>query len=231
MKKIIFTLLMGNFFFFALAQQKTLKTFLGVEYIHNKTITFINGFKDSTDYKRFGLINPVFAHSKMKPSGKRFREWQVSDLTLEKEDDIRLVSSMNPSIPIAGAKKFRTSAAVAYTENFLWSDKDDRFQFWIGAGLQMFVEYNLYRPKTSILFPKCSFCSSLSILAMPRATYKINQKFMLDFHIPLIINKINICRSREENPVISVFNQRKTDFSYIWKPSLSEVRLGLPMYF
>jgi hypothetical protein len=129
MKKIYTTLLLILFFTNAQAQERIVKAFSGMEFTHKNDKCFYSPYNYSTNV-HFGLAKITLAKTKFQ-SKKRFSEWQLSNITLERNQEIRTATNTDIGLTqvVFGEKTSRFGFALAYTYNFLIKEKKKKISF------------------------------------------------------------------------------------------------------
>lgn len=229
------------------AQQKSIRSFLTLDWSKNKTESRSNQplfdtlgnsitksekiTSQSNESINFG--NPCFSVIKLSENGKRLQEIQLSNIKIRKQSSITVVSIVDTDqkIPINGADVFYYSSSIAYLESFKLSKAERKLEFWLGGGLRIFNSYIQNMPKTTLAFPSKSVNVHLALLLVPRITYKFSKNIFLDIHSPLILNDFAYQYLDLKNPVTPVAQQRQNTFKYHYIPKINEIRFGLGVNF
>jgi hypothetical protein len=247
MKKRLLLVILSIQVFVAFAQQKSIRSFLTLEWsktkiekIHNQPIFDTLGqviaeeeslIRQNDEQINFG--SPVFSFAKLSKNGKRLREIQLSNFQIKRRNNSTTVKStiVDINIPLSGSDLFVYSSSVAYLENFNLVKIKENFVFWLGGGLRLYNSYRSNRPKTTLAFPTKILNTNITLLLVPRITYKLSKSIILDIHSPLTINAFDYQYNYMQNPLTPIEQQRQHSFKYHYIPKINEIRLGLGVNF
>jgi hypothetical protein len=235
MKNLILPTLFIFTTFILHAQEKVIKTFLGVEKRHKTYFaTDVSELKNqlgdplhfthkvNSDYTR------SFALTKMSEKNNRFRESIISNFAIENHDNLNINTSNKTGLsqPVSGGNYWYASIAYSFTQNFRLSDEKDKRLFWIGGGFQSYNQFDEYTPSTSLELPFYKIQSKLKLLLVPRMTYRFNQNFLFDIHIPLIMNCLDFEYLKMKNPQALTSFIKNSTLKDMYIPSNNEIRFG-----
>lgn len=226
------------------AQQKSIRSFLALDWSREK-IEYEEYifFRDSIGQQHISFIpilqkeknisfgNAVFSYVKMNKKGKKIKEWQLSNLQIKRYDNIKTTPINKHTYPVDGINTFNASLAIAYFESHLLSDMKNDWQFWLGIGGRYYNAFHKISYKTSIDFPVTFIKANLTMLLVPRITYKIKKNIFLDIHSPLIFNELTYRRANKNNSVSPVPFLHYNIFKYHYIPKINEIRFGLGVNF
>jgi hypothetical protein len=85
-------------------------------------------------------------------------------------------------------------------------------------------------PLTSQRFPLFLYSSHFDLLLLPRFTRKLNERFMLDIHIPIVLQRFSLERRTLRSPALPASEQRKICTQYNWKPIVEQIRIGVGVF-
>ncbi len=230
MKTTITTLLFLFFFVNIQAQERIVKAFTGLKFMlrDDKCFDFLNNYSSE---ERFGLSKILLTKSKFH-SEKHFSEWQLSDITLARKQELRTETNVFTGLTqaIFGERTSKFGFSLAYTSNFLIKEKNKKNQFWLGAGILFSGNYLNVEPLTSQNFPFFQYSSHLDLLVLPRFTRKLNERFMLDIHVPIVMQRLRVDFRTTSNPARPAAEQQSSCSAYDWKPIVEQIRIGVGVF-
>ena len=120
-----------------------------------------------------------------------------------------------------------SSYSVRYELNKTLTNKDKRFGFNLGLGINPYYVHIEYVPKIENAYDLSTKLYGFVLNAVPRATYRLSQRFSMDLNVPLKIYDLRGEKKRIKNPNIPRNQQETTEHSSIFFESAYTVRVGV----
>ena len=176
-------------------------------------------------------LYPSLAYSKLKPNG-HFTETVLTFIQFQYYDDIdaNILTSNNHQllIPNRGEKTLLVKIGLRFDYNIPLFSVEKK-QFYLGFSNEPIFAYGNTLPYTSSSFP-IEFIEVKNIIAvMPRFIKNINKKIFLDFNVPISLFSATFRYENNKNPILPIYQQRKSTFETGFLPANFQFRMGVGM--
>ena len=165
------------------------------------------------------------------PNGN-FQEFELSRLVINNTNSETIIINDSPGKTIQTVSGQRTTnilIAFRYEYDIMFFKKKEEAKLrpYLGFGVNPYFSNSKYRPIVSNLFPinQNNFGVTLSII--PRLNYNLNEKWFVDFNIPINLADINWTFDKVDNPTLTEQQRTTTTIEYSTFPSKFLFRLGL----
>ncbi len=131
-------------------------------------------------------------------------------------------------IPSRGAEILTNHLGLRLERSFpLLSNKNNRFQPVVGLSCDPSVFYQSTTPFTSAAFPTRVFELSNTVAFIPRLTYAVSNRFLIDLNVPISLVKFAFDYRYDSDPRLPTFARETTGFSATLLSKMWAIRLGL----
>jgi hypothetical protein len=209
---------------------KYFKAYSETDYASEKNILSGSG-RTITNQSKYFRIVPSLAFTKIRKYGRLF-EMSFALQKLEFRDDIseNAIDSLKIVEPTRGSKDF--SLAIGSQFEWAWQMLNaQKSQLYLGVSTNPILSYDKSVPYTTANFPFYQYDLTTRFSIVPRWCVQLNDKFLLDFNIPLTFWEVDFKHTYTGNPILPTFvrtrTEAKTDF--VLKPSL-RIGFGVRIY-
>ena len=209
------------------SKDKSLKVYYNGFYNFDKSITTNDNnvtYTNEVSNYDFGGIsfaleidkNSLFSH-----------EIELLPLLLKINEDITYVSADGFDTQISdGSKNTYLKSAVRYQINHSFLD-DNIVTPYLGAAIQLFGDFNKSNPPMSTYYPFSILQAGFTISIVPGLQIDLGEKIAIDIDLPIDLVLLYNTWTYNQNPMIPVENQKKSEFETSFFPKRLNARLGL----
>ncbi len=197
-----------------------------------------------TTTTRKTLLLPSIALTKYRKDGS-FWEFSITDFNFSYDKNQRsvqilfqrdsfgnLVPVTDFSLPSRGTEVFTNYLGLRFERSFsLISNKNSRFQPFLGLSCDPSVSYQKVTPFSSATFQTKVFELSNTLTLTPRLTYTVSKRFLIDLNVPVSLIKFSANYRSEDNPILPTFARKTTDFNAQLLSKIWAIRLGIGYVF
>lgn len=132
---------------------------------------------------------------------------------------------------IDGSKETTFAIGLRYDYNFLLTNGDNPFSFFIGLSSSPTYYYQLNEPKSPSSFNRSKIKASVYVSIVPRIIWKINPKIFMDLNIPFNVYELSYKWRRINNPSLPLDQQSNGKWYSYFISKTYEIRLGVGFMF
>jgi len=200
------------------------------KYIYHKPDT-LNG-AENIEYNReingFNFSPVIVFHNKKGNSS----EIEISRLNYKTSytEDYYILDSTDSHIDVfSSLYKMQFEIFLRYEYKILLFKKKDweKLKPIIGFSATPFYHWEKEAPMVSSSFSKSASSIGLSLSLVPRVRYNLNEKWYLDFNVPVSIFTASYNTFKNNNPVISIENRKESTIDFYNTPIGLAIRFGV----
>jgi len=169
-----------------------------------ETVTTDSSAQKTTIWERsatgFGLITPAFIITK-----NRVRhEIELSNFGINRNKDIQSATIFGEeSYPFRGTRYWDINVGIRYEFAFNLLDAESSSGLFLGTSIQPYLDYVRTLPVTSASFPIRNRQLGTRLHLIPRYTYNIGEKWLVDVNFPIEIIDAFQVRQYVDNPTLT----------------------------
>jgi len=220
----------------------------GQENQNNKTIKLYTNFGWTSTERTLGfnttnLISRIEKNKETKigyftpsiaivlPNGN-FQEFELSRLEINNtnsETNLTNDSTGKTIQIVSGQKVTNILIAFRYEYNIMFLKKKEgaKIRPYLGFSANPYFYNSKYRPIVSNLFPTNQNNFGVTLSIIPRLIYNLNEKWFVDFNIPINLADVNWTFDKVDNPVLTEQERTTTTVEYSTLPNKFLFRLGV----
>ncbi len=192
-----------------------------------------------TTTRRNSILLPTIALTKYRKDGS-FWEFGVTDFDFsynKNQNDVQLLfqrdsfGNLVPAtgdIPSRGIETWTNHLGLRFERSFpLLANKNKRFQPFLGLSCDPSVFYQKISPLNAAAFQTRVFELSNTITFIPRLTYAVSKRFLIDLNAPVSLVTFAVDYRKDDNPTLPSFARETTGFNARLLAKIWAVRLGV----
>lgn len=185
---------------------------------NNRQVTYINSRHS---------LSPTIALSVVNKKGD-YHEVELTRASINEYDNVTYLNyGLNSfSIPISGAIVTESKLILRYEYIHLFL-KGKKFQPAIGVGAAPYLTAYRFTPKVTSIFPLKERIIGLQTFVIPRLTYHLNKRFVLDLNVPLNISEHQFAKRTSFDPTVPSAERNTNVSSNKVLEDVAYVRLGI----
>lgn len=199
------------------------------KYIYlNKDTNWNENIEYNREINGFNFSPAIVFHNKK----GNYSEIEISRLNYKStynEDYFVLDSSDSHNDVLSSEYKMQFEIFLRYEYKIVLFKKKDwkKLKPIIGFSATPFYHWEKEEPMVSSGFSKSASYFGLSLSLVPRVRYNLNEKWYLDFNVPVSLFNLSYNTFKNENPAISIENRRESSIDFYNTPIGFAVRFGV----
>jgi len=193
----------------------------------NDTIRYPFQYTDT----RLRILHPTFAFQ-WKTKKNNFHEVELTDFTLGIAGNNKENELDSNVIPVYSDELITTSISARY-EYILNFNKLKKTKFIpsLGFAINPYFGQFHYSPGAQNDYQTSEKYIGAKVFVTPRITYHISQKVFFDLNVPICIFDTYFQTYKDENPTLSVHEQKTNTLNFEEFPKMFNLRIGIGITF
>lgn len=211
---------------FILAQERTYKVKLYNNLSYTlKSNNLSQNFKYKTNYMQFIKLMPAFSWQKNKNEHEIILNTIEKNKTVYKEEYVDSLSYLSNEFI---NNYFNIRLNYIYHLN-LKIFRNEKVKTFLGLNCEPFFNHGTSKLSSSFAFPTVNTNLGLNFYLQPRLTYKLNNKFNLEFNVPIDFVDFNNNFRTIRNPAFSARQQTTKTMDFNIAPNHFQLNFGLAL--
>lgn len=171
----------------------------------------------------FGYITPALTITK----NKMRYEMEISKLRVRQNSSFEGVDAGGSVIPIEGSSDWQVNVGLRYEFAINLLCEKLGHGLFIGVSAEPYFDYWSTVPKINTSFPGNTKIFGTRLHLIPRYTYDINKRWLVDVNFPIEIVDAFIHRNYRGSPILSMDERVETDIQADFFDNVFRFRIGI----
>jgi len=120
-----------------------------------------------------------------------------------------------------------SSFSFRYELGKLLAEKSKPVDFLLSAGLNPYFVQLEHTPTNTNGYYNLATFYGVALNVTPRLHFRLNQRFSIDLNAPIRIYNLQVGKYRQDNPILPIEQQRRTEINHLFFEPVYTIRLGL----
>jgi hypothetical protein len=198
---------------------------------YGKSTSDINQYPFGFTDTRLRILHPTFAFQ-WKTKKKNFHEIELTDFMLGITGKNEEIDTAGNGQPIYGDELITKSISARYEYILNFNKlKNTKFIPSLGFAINPYFGQFHYSPGAPNDFQTSEKYIGAKVFVTPRIMYNLSQKVFFDLNIPVCLFDMYFQSYKDENPTLSIEEQKTNTLNFYEFPKLFSLRVGVGIKF